>query len=82
MPRPWEKVYCIADNAKEALCAEILEANDTNPGMYKSEYNFYPQESIPPVFAQRRFDFGRRHYEPLNIAREDKAGRARVSKRN
>jgi hypothetical protein len=76
---PW-KVYCIAGSVKEAISAEMLEA-DKNHAPYAPQYTYYPP-TLPPDYAARRFDFGKVFYGALGIERDDLAGRDTENARN
>lgn len=80
--QPWEKVYCIAGSVKDAICAEMVKAYKETPEAYQAEYQYYPSGPIPPVYAKRRYEFGKVFYTPLHVEHGDLKARARVSTRN
>jgi len=80
--QPWEKVYCISGTVKDAISRELVEGNTTHPEAYSGQYHYYPTGPIPPVYAKRRFDFGKYFYAPLHVDHGDLKARARVSVRN
>lgn len=80
--RPWEKVYCISGAVKDAISVEMVKAHKEHPQAYEAQYQYYPAGPIPPVYAKRRFEFGKNFYTPLHVDHHDLAGRARVSTRN
>lgn len=79
--QPWEKVYCITGEFKDKIVAEMVQAQTEHPGVYSPEYQYYPAGPIPPVYAKRRFEFGRLYYGPLHVEHDDLKGRARVAVR-
>jgi len=80
--QPWEKVYCISGAVKDAISKEMVKAHREYPQAYEAQYQYYPAGPIPPVYAKRRFEFGKHFYPPLHVDHGDLAARARVSTRN
>ncbi len=78
--QPW-KVYAIAGEARDKLCAEILHAAETEPDKHKPEYEYYPTQWHEPYISRRRkTGFGL--YGALGIARDDMKARERQMNRN
>ena len=50
--QPW-KVYVVDGEAKEALCAELLDAHRAGSD-HEAEYQYYPAEWREPYLARRR----------------------------
>ncbi len=46
--QPW-KVYAIAGEVKDRLCADILKAAETEPDKHRPEYEYYPTEWHEPI---------------------------------
>lgn len=78
--QPW-RVYAVAGEARERLCADILEAATTDPDRHQPEYAYYPTSWHEPYLERRRrCGFGL--YATLGIARDDKVARERQMLRN
>ena len=67
--QPW-KVYAIAGEVKDRLCADILKAAETEPDKHRPEYEYYPTEWHEPYIGRRR-ELGYDLYAKLGIARDD-----------
>ncbi|KAJ7438503.1 nitroreductase [Mycena latifolia] len=80
--QPWEKVYCITGALKDEISREMVKAHKEAPEAYSAQYQYYPAGPIPPVYARRRFEFGKHFYAPLHVDHGDLKARARVSTRN
>ncbi|KAJ7471070.1 nitroreductase [Mycena latifolia] len=78
--QPW-KVYCVVGEVKDALGAEMLEADKNNAGSYAPRYEYYPPV-LPPEYATRRFEFGKVFYGSLGIDHNDLGARTIVISRN
>lgn len=78
--QPW-KVYVTAGEAKDKLCAEIMEAAVKGIDQDQQEYEYYPLEWHEPYISRRRA-VGYALYEKLAIAREDKQARIDQLNRN
>lgn len=78
--QPWH-VHVVAGDAKQALCADILEATAAQAGQYDPEYQYYPDNWFEPYQSRRRVSgFGL--YEALGIARDDLQAREHQTLRN
>ncbi|KAJ6597220.1 nitroreductase [Mycena vulgaris] len=75
-------VYCIAGALKDAISREMVQAHTETPEAYSAQYQYYPAGPIPPVYARRRYEFGKHFYAPLHVDHGDLKARARVSTRN
>ncbi|KAF5357408.1 hypothetical protein D9758_005957 [Tetrapyrgos nigripes] len=80
--QPWEKVYCLSGDLLKDISAEMIQAYKEHPDAYNAEYHYYPQGPLPEVYAQRRQDFGKRHYTAIHVDRKDLKARAEASTRN
>ncbi|KAJ7286144.1 nitroreductase [Mycena rebaudengoi] len=80
--QPWEKVYCISGDVKDAISREMVQAHTEFPQAYEAQYQYYPAGPIPPTYARRRFEFGKIFYGALHVDHGDLKARARVSTRN
>ncbi|KAJ7074150.1 nitroreductase [Mycena amicta] len=80
--QPWEKVYCLTGELKDAIGRESVKAHTEMPEAYSAEYNYYPAGPIPAMYAKRRFEFGKRFYYPLHVDHGDLKARSKVSTRN
>src|SRR5271154_6422758 len=49
--QPWQ-VFVVHGKKRDALCREILAADDTNPQDYDEEYQYYPTEWIEPYLGR------------------------------
>lgn len=78
--QPW-KVYAIAGEVKDRLCADILKAAETEPDKHRPEYEYYPTEWHEPYIGRRR-ELGYDLYAKLGIARDDVAARTSQMNRN
>ncbi len=78
--QPW-KVYVVAGEARNALCADIMKAAETEPEKHQPEYDYYPTEWHEPFLGRRR-KLGFELYESMGIKRDDKAARENQMLRN
>src|SRR5271170_1633190 len=51
--QPWQ-VFVVHGKRRDALCAEILAADNSNPQNYSEEYQYYPTEWVEPYLGRRR----------------------------
>lgn len=78
--QPW-RVYVLAGEARERLCADIVKAAQEDPDRHQPEYAYYPTSWFDPYLdRRRRCGFGL--YATLGIARDDQAARERQMLRN
>ena len=78
--QPW-RVYVLAGEARDRLCADIVKAAQEDPDRYQPEYAYYPTSWFEPYLdRRRRCGFGL--YATLGIARDDQAARERQMLRN
>ncbi|KAJ6537800.1 nitroreductase [Mycena capillaripes] len=77
--QPW-KVFAIAGQVKDSLSVDMVHAH-TNGIEHVARYAYDP-ETLPELYAARRFEFGKFFYEYQGIAREDVEARAAVDRRN
>lgn len=78
--QPW-RVYVLAGQARDRLCADIVEAAQEDPDRHQPEYAYYPTSWFEPYLdRRRRCGFGL--YATLGIARDDQAARERQMLRN
>ncbi len=74
--QPW-KVYVLQGGSREALVAKVCAAHDAifaNPALgaqYPEEYDYYPEQWVPPYIDRRR-ENGWGLYGLLGIARGEK----------
>lgn len=78
--QPW-RVYVLAGEARDRLCADIVKAAQEDPDRYQPEYAYYPTSWFEPYLdRRRRCGFGL--YATLGIARDDTEARERQMLRN
>ncbi|MDO9479030.1 MAG: nitroreductase family protein, partial [Hydrogenophaga sp.] len=78
--QPW-RVYVLAGEARDRLCADIVKAAQEDPDRYQPEYAYYPTSWFEPYLdRRRRCGFGL--YATMGIARDDQAARERQMLRN
>ena len=78
--QPWH-IHVVIGERMADLRAVIQRRVIEAPKGEGTEYDIYPK-NLAPEYAARTFDVGRRLYEHLGIARDDKAGRAAWFARN
>ena len=78
--QPWH-VHVLTGDAKQALCADILESTTDQADQHAPEYHYYPDNWFEPYQSRRRASgFGL--YEALGIDRNDLEARERQNLRN
>lgn len=78
--QPW-RVYVLAGDARDRLCADIVKAAQEDPDRHQPEYAYYPTSWFEPYLdRRRRCGFGL--YATLGIARDDQVARERQMLRN
>lgn len=78
--QPW-RVYVLAGEPRDRLCADIVKAAQEDPDRHQPEYAYYPTSWFEPYLnRRRRCGFGL--YATLGIARDDQAARERQMLRN
>ncbi|ODU56140.1 MAG: nitroreductase [Comamonadaceae bacterium SCN 68-20] len=78
--QPW-RVYAVAGEARDRLCAEIVQAAQDDPDRHQPEYAYYPTSWFEPYLERRRrCGFGL--YATLGIQRDDKVAREQQMLRN
>jgi nitroreductase len=78
--QPWH-VHVLTGSARDALCAAVCAAYDTEPQAHEYEYDYYPAEFFEPYLGRRRkvgFDL----YKLVGIEKGDKAKMLAQHRRN
>jgi nitroreductase len=78
--QPW-RVYALAGEPLQRLCADILQAARDDPQAHQPEYEYYPTEWHEPYIGRRR-KIGYDLYASLGIARDDAPRREAQMLRN
>lgn len=78
--QPW-RVYVLANDALDALRADVAAEMAHHPMGYPPEYKIFP-DGLKPLYNARRKKCGEDMYATINVARDDKPGRIEQFKRN
>jgi nitroreductase len=78
--QPW-KVWVVAGEAKERLCARILKAFEDDAPGYSEGYAYYPDKWEEPYLSRRR-KLGKDLYSAVGVPRGDASGMKRQTGRN
>ncbi len=78
--QPW-RVHVVANDIRDALCADIYRTAEQPEGEYRAEFDYYPSEWFEPYLGRRR-RMGFSLYEKAGIRKDDEEGRQRQLLRN
>jgi len=76
--QPWQ-VHIVSGQKRDALSEALLLA--ASKGKFVPDFSF-DMSAFPDVLGERAKASGKAHYDILNIAREDEAGRIETTNRN
>jgi nitroreductase len=78
--QPWQ-VFVIQGTRRDALCADILTADESDAPGHAEEYQYYPTEWFEPYLGRRR-QLGKALYQLVGIAKGDLAAMKAQQARN
>ena len=78
--QPWH-VYVTAGQTRDAICRDIMAADDAELPGHDEEYQYYPEEWFEPLLARRR-QLGKELYGLVGVPKGDREAMKRQQARN